>query len=150
MTELHTVERWRKHARQVKLGEQPIKRVKGLYNEAEKVAELYGFWQTIPYKNELTQDGKIPMVRTFRNCEIIFICRTNTGTLRSLTGLYPKTQSMWIFLKPNCYAGNLALSMCQQSWVSKNVQLVVRVIHAYRELLLSPNTTKISLTHTKR
>ena len=26
------------------------------------MAELYGFWQTIPWKNELTEDGKIPRV----------------------------------------------------------------------------------------
>ncbi|CDW80898.1 dna repair protein rad4 containing protein [Stylonychia lemnae] len=60
VSELHTVERWRRHAREVKRGEEPMKRVKGLYNDSERMAELYGFWQTQPWKNELTEDGKIP------------------------------------------------------------------------------------------
>jgi hypothetical protein len=33
LTELHTQERWRKHSRQVKPGEEPYKQVKGLYND---------------------------------------------------------------------------------------------------------------------
>lgn len=47
----------------------PIKRVKGLYNDPERMAELYGYWQTIPYKTTLTEDGKIPMNK-FGNIEI--------------------------------------------------------------------------------
>ena len=26
------------------------------------MADLYGYWQTIPYKTSLTEDGKIPVV----------------------------------------------------------------------------------------
>ena len=44
ITELHTAERWRKHQRQVRPNEIPYKRVKGLYNDAERLAELYGYW----------------------------------------------------------------------------------------------------------
>ncbi len=69
MTELHTDERWRKHLRQVISGEKPVKRVKGLYNDPERMAELYGYWQTIPFKTTLTEDGKIPMNK-YGNMEI--------------------------------------------------------------------------------
>jgi len=44
ITELHTSERWLKLGRQIKPGEEPYKRVKGLYNDSEKLAELYGYW----------------------------------------------------------------------------------------------------------
>ena len=44
VTELHTQERWKKHARQVRDKELPVKKVKGLYNDPERVAELFGFW----------------------------------------------------------------------------------------------------------
>jgi len=30
--------------------EQPVKKVKGLYNDPERVAELFGYWQTEPFK----------------------------------------------------------------------------------------------------
>eukprot|EP00347_Sterkiella_histriomuscorum_P000058 403377346 len=70
ISELHTVERWRKYARQVKSKEEPVKRVKGLYNDPERMAELYGYWQTIPWRNELTEDGKIPR-NQYGNIEIM-------------------------------------------------------------------------------
>lgn len=60
ITELHTQERWRKHQRQVKPGETCVKRVKGLYNDPERMAELYGYWETTPFSISLTVDGKIP------------------------------------------------------------------------------------------
>ena len=69
MTELHTQERWRKHQRQVREDEKPVKRVKGLYNDPERMAELYGFWQTRPFKIMLTEEGKIP-ANTYGNIEI--------------------------------------------------------------------------------
>ncbi len=62
LSELHTSERWRKHGRQVIKGQKPCKKVKGLYNQPDKLAELYGYWQTIAWSNDLTPDGKIPMV----------------------------------------------------------------------------------------
>ena len=74
MTELHTVERWRKLQRQVRLHEPAYKRVKGLYNDPERMAELYGYWQTDPYVCKLTEDGKIPTVRlleSHHNLELI-------------------------------------------------------------------------------
>ena len=60
VSELHTPERWLKHKREVCAGERPIKAVKGMYNDPHRVAELYGFWQTKPYRMELTADGHIP------------------------------------------------------------------------------------------
>ncbi len=69
VTELHTEERWKKHSRQVRTNEKPVKKVKGLYNDPERVAELYGFWQTDPFKLTLTADGKIP-VNKYGNIEV--------------------------------------------------------------------------------
>jgi hypothetical protein len=65
LSELHTLERWRKHGRQVIKGQKPCKKVKGLYNNSEKLAELYGYWQTIAWSNELKADGTIPSVKYF-------------------------------------------------------------------------------------
>jgi len=62
VTELHTKERWRKLQRQVRQGEEPVKIVKGLYNDGERMAELYGYWQTERFVNALTEEGKIPEV----------------------------------------------------------------------------------------
>ena len=62
LTELHTVERWKTHQRKVNPGEAPFKRVKGLYNDPERMAELYGYWQTSSFRTSLTHDGKIPVV----------------------------------------------------------------------------------------
>ena len=50
VSELHTAERWLKNRRQVKDGEEPIKAVTGMYNDASRVAELFGFWQTKPFR----------------------------------------------------------------------------------------------------
>jgi hypothetical protein len=47
----------------VKDGEEPYKNVKGLYNDPEKQAELYGFWQTDVFVNKITTDGQLPKVR---------------------------------------------------------------------------------------
>lgn len=46
IVELHTPERWRKDGRQVteECKGHPIRKVKGLYNNQEKEAELYGLW----------------------------------------------------------------------------------------------------------
>lgn len=44
----------------MKTGETPVKCVKGMFNDPQRVAELYGFWQTQPFKLELTSDGHIP------------------------------------------------------------------------------------------
>ena len=44
LTELHTEERWKKHMREVREGEEPVKKVKGLYNDAERIASLFGYW----------------------------------------------------------------------------------------------------------
>ena len=52
--------------------------MKGLYNDPERMAELYGYWQTIPWKNELTEDGKIPKVTNYINN---LIYRTNMEIL---------------------------------------------------------------------
>ena len=60
MTELHTFERWLKQRREVIPSERPIKAVTGMYNDQGRVAELYGFWQTRPYRMQLTEDGHIP------------------------------------------------------------------------------------------
>ena len=46
-----------------------MKKVKGLYNDAERVAELFGYWQTEPFKLSLTEDGKIP-VNKYGNIEV--------------------------------------------------------------------------------
>ena len=46
----------------MRLHEPAYKRVKGLYNDPERMAELYGYWQTVPYVCKLTEDGKIPTV----------------------------------------------------------------------------------------
>ena len=56
--------------------------MKGLYNDSEKMADLYGYWQTIPWKNSLTVDGKIPRVRFH-----FILYRTNTEILRFLMDL---------------------------------------------------------------
>ena len=60
MSELHTTERWLKQRREVIQGERPLKAVSGMYNDQNRVAELYGFWQTKPYRMQLTADGHIP------------------------------------------------------------------------------------------
>ena len=44
ITDLHTNERWRKDGRQVIPGSTPVRRVKGLYNDGERIAELFGLW----------------------------------------------------------------------------------------------------------
>ena len=69
LTELHTPERWLKQRREVKRGEKPVKRVTGMYNDKDRLADLYGFWQTKHFKMTLTADGHIPMNR-FGNIEI--------------------------------------------------------------------------------
>lgn len=43
-------------------GEEPIKQVKGLYNDPNRQAELFGYWQTRVFKIALTEEGKIPAV----------------------------------------------------------------------------------------
>jgi hypothetical protein len=48
----------------VREGEMPVKKVKGLYNDPNRMAELFGFWQTAAYRITLTTEGKIPAVRT--------------------------------------------------------------------------------------
>ena len=63
VTELHTAERWLPLSRKVKNGEKPIKKVTGMYNDKTRLAELYGFWQTEPWKLTLTEDGHIPQNR---------------------------------------------------------------------------------------
>ena len=60
VTELHTPERWLKYRREVKPRERPVKSVTGMYNDPNKTAELFGFWQTRPYKLQLTPGGRIP------------------------------------------------------------------------------------------
>ena len=60
VVELHTPERWLKYRRMVLESEEPVKVVKGMYNDPSKLAELFGYWQTTFYKLELTPDGKIP------------------------------------------------------------------------------------------
>ena len=67
--ELHTDKRWRKEGREVLKGSVPVRKVKGLYNDAEKQAPLHGIWQTKPWRLELTKDGKIPM-NEYGNIEI--------------------------------------------------------------------------------
>jgi len=47
----------------------PIRKVKGLYNNPEKEAQLYGLWQTIPWKYELKEDGSIPS-NSYGNIEL--------------------------------------------------------------------------------
>lgn len=44
IVELHTEERWRRDGRQVIKESIAIRRVKGLYNDPEKVAQLFGIW----------------------------------------------------------------------------------------------------------
>jgi hypothetical protein len=42
--ELHTTERWYKEQREVIQGSVPVRRVRGLYNDQEREANLYGLW----------------------------------------------------------------------------------------------------------
>jgi hypothetical protein len=60
VVELHTAERWLKYRREVIPDEHPTKIVKGMYNDPQRPAELYGSWQTRPYKQTLTSTGQIP------------------------------------------------------------------------------------------
>ena len=57
---MHTRERWLKHRRLVVEGQEPVKVVRGMYNDPQRPAELYGFWQTRFYRQQLTADGTIP------------------------------------------------------------------------------------------
>lgn len=121
MTELHTDERWLKHRRQVKDGESAIKSVKGMYNDPQRPAELYGFWQTEPFRLKLTENGKIPFNK-YGNIEIfngplpkeccyvnlpktVTICRrldiefvqAVVGFEKNRSGSYPITKGVVIF-----------------------------------------------------
>lgn len=75
VTTLHSKDVWKRYGRQVKEGEQSIKRVKKMGQQADlpeenvKYVELYGFWQTKKFKNELTAEGKIP-VNDYGNLEV--------------------------------------------------------------------------------
>ncbi len=40
-----------------------------MYNDPDRVAELYGYWQTEPFKLSLTPDGKIP-ANKYGNIEV--------------------------------------------------------------------------------
>ena len=69
VTELHTIERWYTHRREVKNGEKPVKCVTGMYNDKNRLAELYGYWQTRPFSLQLTHDGHIPK-NSYGNIEL--------------------------------------------------------------------------------
>lgn len=60
VTELHTRERWLKYRREVYDHQEPIKVVKGMYNDPQRLAELYGYWQTKAHQLTLDEDGLIP------------------------------------------------------------------------------------------
>lgn len=65
---LHSREIWVKQARTVKVGEQPYKIVKArpkwnrMLNQMEdaKPLEIFGFWQTEPYKPPVAENGIVP------------------------------------------------------------------------------------------
>ena len=57
---LHTKEQWRRLRREVKPGERFIKKVKGNYNDKDKMALLYGAWQTEIFEIKLNKDGSLP------------------------------------------------------------------------------------------
>lgn len=47
-----------------------VRKVKGLYNDPEREAELFGEWQTRKWKYQLTEEGHIPM-NEFGNIELM-------------------------------------------------------------------------------
>lgn len=57
---LHTREQWKRLRRDVKQGEKFIKKVKGNYNDKDKMALLYGAWQTELFEIKLNPDGSLP------------------------------------------------------------------------------------------
>jgi hypothetical protein len=57
---LRTKEQWRKLKREVKEGQKYIKKVKGNYNDKDRMALLFGYWQTKHFQNKLNEDGSLP------------------------------------------------------------------------------------------
>ena len=66
---LHTKEQWRRLKRDVRPNAKCIKSIKGNYNDKEKRAILYGYWQTQPFENKLNADGTLPC-NEYGNIEI--------------------------------------------------------------------------------
>ena len=81
IVELHTSERWHKDGRQVLEDATPVRRIKGVYNDPERVANLYGIWQTKAWCYKLTPDGHIP--------------KNDYGNIELFNGPLPET-TCWI------------------------------------------------------
>jgi hypothetical protein len=83
-SELHSKDRWQKYSRKVKQGEQPLKVVKSILSEKEKMIEMYGYWQTEKWTNTLTADGKIPRVIYTHTTTIFLIFHVFIELIRQL------------------------------------------------------------------
>mmetsp|Transcript_6363 Transcript_6363/g.7301 ORF Transcript_6363/g.7301 Transcript_6363/m.7301 type:complete len:424 (-) Transcript_6363:288-1559(-) len=57
---LHSKEQWKRLRREVRHGEKPVKKVKGNYNDKDKMAHLFGSWQTDVFECKLNPDGSLP------------------------------------------------------------------------------------------
>lgn len=75
---LHTKEQWRRLKREVKPGEKHIRKIKGNYNDKDKMAILFGYWQTRHFENKLNSDGSLPQ-NEHGNIEIFFDSDVPTG-----------------------------------------------------------------------
>jgi len=58
--ELHSRARWRRDMRQVREGQEPVKKVLSLVGNGEQLVDLFGRWQTEPFENKLREDGSLP------------------------------------------------------------------------------------------
>ena len=73
-----------------------------MYNDPNRVAELYGFWQTKPFKLELTEDGHIP--------------RNKHGNLEMFNGPLPPETCYMDVTKSITLCKKLGIEFVQAMW----------------------------------